>query len=343
MADTATYILENQEIFSVGVWKGDKYTEIDLDNMVENYKILSSEVKPMLHLGHTRAKEDGNPALGWATKVYRKGEKLLASFKDVPEIVYNAIKKGNYKRVSSEIIWDYKSNLLGKVYKRVLAGVALLGADMPAVTNLKDLEAYRDNGVIKCYTFHLQNNIIQGGRINMAELDTVAKLKEYELDLAKKNLELEQEKTRSIKVDAELKTYKKKIDDLVAEGEARDKTARTDDIKKYCEDMVKAGKLAPVARDILVKDIDKRNYTKDVGFSFDFETLKKFVEKQNVMLFGEKGNAGENEEYEDIGDEIDKKTKKHMSDKNVKDYSEAMDAILSANPELAKKYTEKAE
>ena len=134
------------EIFSVGTWNGDKYTVKDLQELADNFSALNGEIKPPIKLGHNddginKTVSDGQPALGWAEGLFVKGNKLIASFKKVPEVVYEAIKKGLYRRVSSEIYMKYKSKT-GKIYGKVLAGVALLGADIPAVKDLADLKAY---------------------------------------------------------------------------------------------------------------------------------------------------------------------------------------------------------
>ncbi|HAI44101.1 MAG TPA: hypothetical protein DCM40_41375, partial [Maribacter sp.] len=64
--------------------------------------------------------------------------KLLADFKEIPQVLYDAMKRGNYKRVSSEIYWNYTNN--GSVLDRVLKAVAILGTEIPAVTNLEAIE-----------------------------------------------------------------------------------------------------------------------------------------------------------------------------------------------------------
>lgn len=135
-----TFNLHGVEIFAAGTWNGDTYTEKDLDEMVTAFKEVGFE--PPLKLGHQE--KDGQPAFGWIDRIYRQGKKLLADFKELPQKVYEALKRGNYKRVSAEIYWNYRKG--EKVFPRVLKAVALLGGDIPAVTDLEAIgNLYHDN------------------------------------------------------------------------------------------------------------------------------------------------------------------------------------------------------
>lgn len=122
------------EIFSSGSHNGDTYTDKDLDAIVEAYGSL--DFKPPLKAGHSKDKP-GMPALGWVDNVRRNGGKLIADFKQIPELLYSAIKDGRYNTVSSEIYWNLTRG--GKKYPRALKAVALLGADIPAVAGLRPL------------------------------------------------------------------------------------------------------------------------------------------------------------------------------------------------------------
>lgn len=130
------------EIFAVGKWNGMTFTLDDLKQMAQSFAALAQNQDVMLKLGHNDAQKmtDGQPALGWVSKVWVAGDKLMARFTDLPKIVHDAITKKLYKNVSVELDLDvqYKSNH----HPYVLTGVALLGADVPAVNTLKDLTHY---------------------------------------------------------------------------------------------------------------------------------------------------------------------------------------------------------
>lgn len=144
------FTIKGHPIFSVGIWNGDPYVEADLDRMVTAFGQVGFE--PPIKLGHDEsqplAKSDGMPAIGWVTNLRRSGNLLYCDLKDLPRKVYDAIRRKNYKRVSAEVYWDYTCN--GKKWPRVLKALALLGADVPAVTNLASLEALYDG---EGYTF----------------------------------------------------------------------------------------------------------------------------------------------------------------------------------------------
>ena len=90
------------------------------------------------------------PAFGYIENLRVKGKKLIADFVDVPRRLAEIIKKKGYSRVSSEVYWNYKKG--STVFPRVLKAVALLGADIPAITDLKDIEAlYRETGTLLSY------------------------------------------------------------------------------------------------------------------------------------------------------------------------------------------------
>lgn len=79
------------------------------------------------------------PAIGWVQRIYRRGQKLLGDFSDLPTIVYNAIQEARYKFISIELLKNVQADT--RVIPWVLDAVALLGADQPAVGTLKDLQS----------------------------------------------------------------------------------------------------------------------------------------------------------------------------------------------------------
>jgi hypothetical protein len=133
--------IEGVEIFSEGVWNGDKYTLKDLDEMVENFQKTKQALRPYLKLGHDDKQKliqnDGLPSIGFIENVRRVGKKLVADFTNVPKKIYELIARKAYHRVSSEIYINFKEGkeTLGKVLK----AVSLLGGDTPAVSNLDDI------------------------------------------------------------------------------------------------------------------------------------------------------------------------------------------------------------
>ena len=165
-----TVDIENVEILAVGKWNGvpstKEYKKKDLDELVRSFKALSSDEKlnyePPLKLGHDEhqklLQKDGYPAAGWVKALKRIGNKLVASFGEVPKKIGDIIKAGGYKKVSSEIYHDYAMG--DYKFPLVLKAVALLGGDIPAVKTIADIQAQysQEDGVdVVIYEFGEQS------------------------------------------------------------------------------------------------------------------------------------------------------------------------------------------
>jgi hypothetical protein len=133
--------IKGAEIFASGTWNGLDFTEDDLDRLVQSFEFFQLSGSVPLKLGHNDDQKvtDGQPALGWVDRIWRDGKKLLADFRDVPKVVHDAIRNGLYKHVSVELLRDVTAGT--RTVPLVLDAVALLGADLPAVGTLKDLQA----------------------------------------------------------------------------------------------------------------------------------------------------------------------------------------------------------
>jgi len=325
------------EIFSAGVWNGDKYTTEDLDAMVSAFTALGDEVKPPVKLGHrpsikAEPREDGQPALGWVSSLKREGEKLIAHLTELPEVVYQAIKKKRYKRVSSEIFWNYTSG--AEKFKRVLGGVALLGADMPAVRNLKDLEALFGQApegsgsfdLCKVYTAEVN----ESGEIENRSKDMSDEIKkEYEDRLGV-------EKTARLAAEEKLKEY--------TEAEAKRVEAdATGKFKAYVDGLVESGKVTPAAAEVL---ISKRVYSNGTVL-VDFDALKVFMDTLSKTLDTEESGTGNGDKakksYTDAGVEVDRLTREYIAKHDRVTYVDAMQIVLKApeNKNLADEYSSK--
>ncbi len=133
------------EVLSVGTWNGDTFTRADLKEIAANFARLRGQHRVPLKFGHDDGQTllgqaDGDPALGWVSSLEVRGDRLIATFSQVPLLVHQSVQAGLYRHVSSEIA--YGVTFQGERIGKVLVGVALLGADLPAVSNLADLGAY---------------------------------------------------------------------------------------------------------------------------------------------------------------------------------------------------------
>lgn len=149
-------------IFAVGTHNGDKYSIDDLNGMVTAFKDLSGRLDPPVKIGHTSDEfnknlaekmgiapefikgEAGNGvmAFGWVENLRISGDTMYADLTDVPEPVADLIESKGYKQVSAEVLFNFEDK--GKTYPKVLAGLALLGSELPAVreTGLESAAVY---------------------------------------------------------------------------------------------------------------------------------------------------------------------------------------------------------
>ena len=151
----------DQELQNVHIFRAGKYKVIHPDGTPEWLEYSEADVKQIadnantmlaskLHeapakLGHDDdqafAKMAGLPSIGWARKVIARGKDLFADFTQVPAVVAEAIRKGRYRHVSSEIYNPTQTaeNFGDAVKGFTLRAVAFLGADIPVVKGMNPL------------------------------------------------------------------------------------------------------------------------------------------------------------------------------------------------------------
>lgn len=243
--------LKNAEILAVGTWEGSQVVTFDeslLDAMVLAFAKLNQAGRVPLKLGHNEEQPvtDGQPALGWVQRVWRDGKKLLADFTDLPTAVYEAIRKGLYKFVSSEVLLDSKVG--GESFPAVLDAVALLGADIPAVSNLKDLQSLTMARRLEGITFaqrvvFSRRDSLTGDHKSMAEDKTdIEKLRDLTVDQV--NLKAERER-----LDAEKAEFKRTQQEAEAAAKRATINKHRDERKAQFDRAVKEGKITSAQRD----------------------------------------------------------------------------------------------
>ena len=118
-----------------------KFSGQDFDNAEEAYKELGEKHHAIIKLGHDEhqklLQEDGYPNAGFLENIRRSGNKLLADLVDVPEAVAELIEAGRYRARSLEAMRQFEVD--GKKWPFVITGLALLGADLPAIDSLEDV------------------------------------------------------------------------------------------------------------------------------------------------------------------------------------------------------------
>ena len=124
------------EIFRTGDY-GDKgkFAADDLDRVIASYDPANHEAPACI--GHPK---DDLPAYGWADRLMRQGDMLLAKFKEVDPAFESAVKAGRFKKRSAAFYLDGNGKISG------LRHVAFLGAQPPEVKGLRNLNFNDDQG-----------------------------------------------------------------------------------------------------------------------------------------------------------------------------------------------------
>ncbi|MBU0516546.1 MAG: phage protease [Proteobacteria bacterium] len=135
--------LKDVEIFEAGTYRGRTYTAQDLRQMIANWKDFGDQLKPTLVVGHDEnqvlLQNSGLPAAGWLAGLRLRGGRLVADFRDVPQVIVDLVKKGAYRRVSAEVYRNFKRGAQNVGF--VLRRVALLGGEIPEIKTLEDVAA----------------------------------------------------------------------------------------------------------------------------------------------------------------------------------------------------------
>jgi len=333
--------LKGREIFAVGKWNGMTFTESQLDDIVTNFETLKDIHKVPLKFGHNDEQEitDGQPAIGWISKVYREGKKLLADFTDVPSTVLNAMKKKLYRTVSIELLFDVERSD-GQKFKNVLDAVAILGADHPAVNTLEDLDkllAMRTDftgGHKSCF------ETVAG---TVKKFDSKEKLMDNEKDVqALIDKALKPLADANAKLTTDLATANATIAKFTSDAEDEAKAAKEKAIKMARESVIEV--LDAAVKGQTMTPAQREVYEKQIGLDDDDRVVSINVEEIKTMFSvslkdEESGKTGDDEEISDNpGEQMLSLTNKYQADHGEKNFKVAFSAICNANPKLHKAY-----
>lgn len=333
--------LRDREIFAVGTWNGITFSEDDLDDIVANFDKLAEKHNVPLKLGHNDEQKitDGQPALGWVTRVYREGKKLLADFTDVPRVIVDAIKKKLYRSVSVEVLFNVDND--GNKFNHVLDAVAILGADHPAVNNLADLDTL----------LAARAEFIGGHRVAFTVSEgNVSDEGDIDMPISEKDFEKLQASVTSLseKIDEkdgiidELRAKNDKLEKDAADREKAERAgkiaATREEIKGLLDGAVTEGKITPAQREIYEEMFSLNDDAKILDV--DIKQLKMLcsVSEPRDDGKGAKSVNGDKPDFDNPGDEILKLTKKFQVDHGENSFTKAMMSVCEANPELHKAY-----
>lgn len=162
-----TASIEEMEIFRAGTHNGDEFTEKDLAEIADNFRILKDHVRPKLKITHHGDGDEqvtlaGLASYGDVVDVFINSEnsdgekRLYCKVVNVPPAVLEWIRDGRFSERSIEIYPEFRVGAKkdSPVYRNVLKAVALLGHEMPAVTGMAPvrLSEFHENQRTICFT-----------------------------------------------------------------------------------------------------------------------------------------------------------------------------------------------
>ena len=334
------------EVFATGVWNGLDFTGDDVKLIAHAFSNLKEYHDVPVKFGHNEEQPmtDGQPALGWVENVWVKGETLVAKLVDVPDIVYNALKKKLYKKVSIEL--DMGVEHKGTYYPWVLSGVALLGADIPAVNVLADLQAYmgRDGAFnAKERAFFTKEDV----KLDITHRRDIMGMEELQEEIKTLKAQYAAQSTANAKLVEENQTLKDEAIERKAKFRAieeadkvRQQAEERKTLEKRLDAMVEGQKIAPFTREEFMRDYDEAGDKKTVIDGV--ERLEKVIES-NPAYFGVeqarmKANKTKRESEMDASTIVTERTREYMAKHGEKNFAVAKKVVLSADSELANRY-----
>lgn len=338
--------LDGAEIFAAGKWNGLDFSEEDLDRIVQSFEFFELGGRVPLKLGHNDEQPltDGQPALGWVDRVWRDGGKLKADFRDVPAVVYDAIRNGRYKNVSVELLRDVVAGT--RTVPLVLDAVALLGADLPAVGSLMDLQALtmsRLQGAERLvFTQAKMFNPQTGGQKAMAEDDS--KLKDELQRLRDDNARIQRDLDASkAQASAATENYSK----LQTETRAKEVAGRRKWIIDTLETAVRDKRMLAAARERYIRQFRIETDDEAVMRTPKTDVEQYIKENPNPYIKPASGPLDGNPDAIPVGGlpdvELFTRARKACRDwgkdpQNPMHLKDAAQAVMKADPLLAERY-----
>lgn len=323
----------------------------ELDGLVDSFEALvpGGGFTPVLKLGHADAQRfmgqsTGAPNLGIVAKIFREGEKLLANFSNVPDAVVDLIRQKRFTNVSVEIVPNLEFG--GKTFSQVLTAVALLGAEMPAISGLKDLAAALFTEVevtpIKADTVHIYEQETEPMTVTYTQEQHDALL---EAAVSKAVDAVKAEFTAGTeKLTAELKDAVEAVKAVKTEfASYTDKVARAE-AETMVDAAIKDGKLLPKQKDAALAFA--QNLTGTIKFGDkDTSMTAMFADFLGAMPpkvdTGETGASSPDEttDYVSAGAKVDTLAREAMDKDSKLSYADARTQVLNADDELKAAYS----
>lgn len=333
--------MKGVEIFKVGKWRDSLGRTVNADNamvdqIVENFASLNSVpgFNVPIKLGHND--KVGEPAYGWVSELSNEQGVLTAAFEDVDPAIVDAVRKRSYNAVSIELAPRVEYE--GKTFRNVLSGVALLGAEWPAVKGLKPLSASKfamfaaeADEIVRLGQDHMNLKFTQEDADALVLAAETRVTKEYATQLTAETAKVTAAEQRATVAETALATFRDDKDKAEVDG--------------IIELAATAGKLTPANKDKAVKFAAR--ILKNTKGEERKEAIAEFKELVAAMApavkFGEQGRSKQTEGGSSVSkaaDEIaDEARKLQTADTTGKlEFEAAVKKVLATNDDLRTRY-----
>ena len=286
------------EVFKAGKYPQGTFTKKEITAIAKSYDPKFCEAP--ITIDH----QQSGPAYGWVENVKADGEKLMVSFKEVPEAFEKDVNEGKYKKVSVEL---YR-NLEGK--GAYLKAVSFLGAATPQVKGLEPIKFMEAEADI--YESESVEDTEQFSEEEIVELkNQVAELENQLAKFKENNKKLETIKSLKEKISSltdEVASFKEKAQGKEEiEKELNDiKTAiKKKEFDEFIDKQIEQGKLIPTNKNIILSVLQELDNVKKFGEDSAVITdFKAFLESlPNQISFKE---IATKENHADSDAEVDK-------------------------------------
>lgn len=168
-------LIRGVETFAAGEYEGDedgetwKYSDSDIQTIARNFQTLSAGDNPLHKVPVVRTHDNVN-AHATVANAKARGDLLTTDWRDVDPKLRQDIDAKRVFKVSAEIKRDFRDKD-GKLIAKgpYLYRIAVLGADVPRVKGLADVEAYAD----RVFRFADNGNAIGSVKVNNPKIKNI--------------------------------------------------------------------------------------------------------------------------------------------------------------------------
>lgn len=276
--DEETGLVRGVEAFKAGTWRGKTYTIEHLKQMAENFHKLKEEglLEPPMKVDHSESARD---LVGWITNLYVEGDSLMADVHFTEQEAIEKVKRGTWKKVSSEIYTNYREESNGKDYGMVFRALSIVS--IPHLKNIKGivLNAEEEDGMTLEDIKKLLDEKFAGieqGKQDFSELteNIMEKFKAF--------------------YEGEVQKYKEEAEKAKEDAKKMAEAVKASQIEKEVRAYAEAGKVVPAQEETLKKLL--ATFSEEQA-----ELFKKFMEDHEAVDVGKQhSNFDEDKSIDDM-------------------------------------------